>query len=156
MMKPSEKQKAGQKKYPHSRDSPDQKQRKAFWSENSIPGKIKTDIRDHAAEMLNTVREADIRKVLRASLPYVVFGYVFNKFTYVYRIAPGNDAVDKIINAVLRFEDIFMTPLPSFHPQDILGGILGSVLLYAWLWYRRKNAKKYRTGIEYGSARCGA
>lgn len=155
MMKPSEKQKTGQKKYRHSRDSPDQKQIKAFWSENSIPGKIRTDIRDHAAAMLNTVREADIHKVLRASMPYVVFGYVFDKVSYVYRMAPGNDAVDRIMNTILQIEDFFVTPLPSFHPQDVLGGILGSFLLYAWLWYRRKHAKKYRNGIEYGSARWG-
>ena len=73
-----------------------------------------------------------------------------------FRLAVGADISAKVLNIKTGFAAAFSNPLPSFHTQDLLVGVIGAVIIFLALRVKRANAKKYRKGIEYGSARCGA
>ena len=100
-----------------------------------------------------TIR-TDLIKNLLIALVYVLIGYFFDKLAWFYRIRDGT-AVLKIMETISHLEDAFISPLPSFHYKDLLFGLLCGIGAKAIVYYRTKNAKKYRHGIEYGSARWG-
>ncbi len=91
------------------------------------------------------------KKIIISNLPYLLFFFIFDKLGYMYRIAEGN----KLIAAVMGIAELFKAPLFSFHPLDMLIGVIGAAAFKAVLYFKSKNAKKYRKGIEYGSARWG-
>ena len=93
-------------------------------------------------------------KILR-TLPYVLFFYFVEKGSWLYRHCRGNTAVEKAITMLMNFQYAFRSPLPSLHPVDMAAGFAGAAALYAFLLYRKNNAKKFRQGEEYGSARWG-
>ncbi len=95
------------------------------------------------------------KKIIVMSIPYVIFGYFCDKFFYVYRINKGEDIVERIMIAINHIDKAFHNPFPSMHYKDLLAGIIGAIALYLIVLYRKKNAKKYRHGEEYGSARWG-
>ncbi len=96
------------------------------------------------------------KKVLIQSAPYVTAGYLTDKLAQGYALAPGLDVGQKVINLSAGMGEAFSTLLPSFEPTDLLIGASGAVLLRLAVSMKAQNAKKYRHGIEYGSARCGA
>ena len=75
------------------------------------------------------------------------------KGSWLYRHCRGNTAVEKAMNMLMNFQYAFRSPLPGLHPVDMAAGAAGAALLYAFILYRKSNAKKYRQGEEYGSAR---
>lgn len=95
------------------------------------------------------------KKKLMISIPYVIFGYLVDKISWLYRHVPGDMEAKKLGNTLLYFEQAFQNPLPSFHPLDLLSGLVGAAILWGIVQYRRANAKKFRHGVEYGSARWG-
>lgn len=95
------------------------------------------------------------KKKLMISIPYVIFGYLVDKISWLYRHVSGDMAAKKLGNTLLYFEQAFQNPLPSFHPLDLLSGLVGAAVLCGIVRYRRANAKKFRQGVEYGSARWG-
>lgn len=97
----------------------------------------------------------DVKKLLILNIPYVIVWYLVDKITWLYRHVPGDLAVNKIANVFLYFGQAFTKVLPSFHPADILVGIAGALILKGVVYMRGKNAKKFRQGVEYGSARWG-
>ncbi len=101
------------------------------------------------------MRTEDIKKILVLSVPYVIIGYLADKVSWVYRHVPGDMVAKKIGNTFLCFTQGFKNPFPSFHPLDLLVGILMALIFRGVVYYRSKNAKKYRQGVEYGSARWG-
>ncbi len=90
------------------------------------------------------------------NLPYLLFVYLFDKLCQAFRLAPGPDASDKLLHLRQGFTAAFSSPLPSLHPLDLLVGIAGAVVVRLVVYAKGKNAKKYRKGIEYGSARWSA
>ena len=96
-----------------------------------------------------------IKKNLLPNLPYLFFVYLFDKLCQAVRLAPGLDASEKLLHIGQGFQTTFASSAPSFHVLDICIGILGAVLVRLAVYVKGKNAKKYRKGIEYGSARWG-
>ena len=98
----------------------------------------------------------DIKKYVVPNLPYVMMFWFFSKIAEGYRLSAGADAVTKVMVAVSGLgATITANPLPSFHPRDLLIGIAGAAAVRAVVYFKGKNAKKYRHGVEYGSARWG-
>lgn len=88
-------------------------------------------------------------------LPFIGVGFFFNKASQAFTSASGSSFGEKFIEAMNNFGSVFSVPLPSFRPVDLLIGTAGAVLIKAIVWIKGKNAKKYRKGVEYGSARWG-
>lgn len=97
----------------------------------------------------------DWKKKLIPNLPYLLFVYLFDKLCQAVRLAPGLDASEKFLHLSQGFTEAFSSGLPSLHPLDLLVGIAGAVIVRLAVYAKSKNTKKYRKGIEYGSARWG-
>ncbi len=97
----------------------------------------------------------DFKKHILLNLPYIILGYVADKFSAAVRASPSEDFTDKFFNALVNLGDAFKNPLPSFHPLDLLIGCAAGGLFSLMMYLKRKNAKKFRQGEEYGSARWG-
>ena len=97
----------------------------------------------------------NMKKLFLLNLPYLLFVYPFDKLAQAFRLAPGADLSDKLLSIGDGFTAAFSSPWLSFHPMDLLIGITGAVVLRMAVYLKGKNAKKYRHGIEYGSARWG-
>ena len=96
-----------------------------------------------------------LKKYLLPNLPYLFFVYLFDKLCQAVRLAPGLDVSEKLLHIGQGFQTAFASSAPSLHVLDICVGILGAVLVRLAVYVKGKNAKKYRKGIEYGSARWG-
>ena len=95
----------------------------------------------------------DKAKFLKQSIPYLAFFYVGNIFSHHIRAYTGGDVIDKIFQGILELNT--MSFLPSIHPTDILIGIGVAAIIKFIVYSKGKNAKKFRQGKEYGSARWG-
>lgn len=96
-----------------------------------------------------------IRKLLILKIPYLLLALFFTKVSQAWRYSAGFDLGQKILNLREGFSIAFNSPLPSFYPQDLLVGIVFATTIRLVVYIKGKNAKKYRKGIEYGSARWG-
>ena len=96
-----------------------------------------------------------LTKLLALYLPYILLGLVATNFGEAWRLAEGKELGDKIMAMMGTFPMAFANPLPSLHPLDLLVGVCCGVGLRLAVYLRGKNAKKYRHGMEYGSARWG-
>lgn len=92
-------------------------------------------------------------KFLKQNIPYLAFFYIVNIFSHHVRAYIGGDIIDKIFQGVLEINT--MSFLPSLHPTDIIMGVVVAVLIKFIVYTKGKNAKKFRQGKEYGSARWG-
>ena len=97
----------------------------------------------------------EVKKLLILNLPYLLFVYLFDKIGAAVRLAPGADASEKLLQLGTGFAAAFSSIAPSLHPIDLLIGIAGAVIVRLAVYMKGKNAKKYRKGMEYGSARWG-
>ena len=97
----------------------------------------------------------DKKKLILMNLPYILAGYFCDKIAWLWRVSPGSNASDKMMAAMNGLNDLFSNPLPSFSPKDLLIGIVCGVALRLVVYFKAKNAKKFRQGVEYGSARWG-
>ena len=95
------------------------------------------------------------KKLLILYLPYIILGLVATKLGQAWRMATGADIGEKILNLVASFSVAFQSPLPSFHPTDLLLGFFIAAAIRLYVYMKAKNAKKYRKNVEYGSARWG-
>ena len=96
-----------------------------------------------------------LTKLLALYLPYIMLGLVATNFGEAWRLAEGKELGDKIMSMVGTLPLAFANPLPSLHPLDLLIGFFCGAGLRLAVYLRSKNAKKYRHGMEYGSARWG-
>ena len=96
-----------------------------------------------------------LTKLLALYLPYILLGLVTTNLGEVWRLAEGKELGDKIMAMMGTFPVAFANPLPSLHPLDLLIGFSCGTGLRLAVYLRSKNAKKYRHGMEYGSARWG-
>lgn len=97
----------------------------------------------------------DTKKLVLLNLPYIFAGYFCDKVAWLWRVSEGTNASDKMMAVMNRFDKLFANPLPSFPPRDLLIGVAGGIALRLVVYYKAKNAKKFRQGVEYGSARWG-
>ena len=96
-----------------------------------------------------------VKKLVLLNLPYLIFVYLFDKLCQGVRLAPGADASEKLLHIGQGFSAAFASLAPSFHLVDLCVGAAGAVLIRLVVYSKQKNAKKYRRGVEYGSARWG-
>ena len=96
-----------------------------------------------------------LTKLLALYLPYILLGLVATNFGEAWRLAEGKELGDKIMSMMSTVPLAFASPLPSLHPLDFLVGLCCGAGLRLAVYLRGKNAKKYRHGVEYGSARWG-
>ena len=96
-----------------------------------------------------------LTKLLALYLPYILLGLVATNFGEAWRLAEGKELGDKIMSMMGTVPLAFSNPLPSLHPLDLLVGLCCGAGLRLAVYLRGKNAKKYRHGMEYGSARWG-
>ena len=87
--------------------------------------------------------------------PYVIFGYVFNKVSWLYGQQAGDNTLQKVLDTINGMGGAFVNPFPSFMPGDLLVGVGCGIGFRMVVYYKAKNAKKFRQGVEYGSARWG-
>ena len=93
----------------------------------------------------------DKAKFAKQNIPYLAFFYIGNIFFHHVRSYVGGDVIDKIFQGILELNT--MSFLPSLHPTDIIMGVVVAVLIKIIVYTKGKNAKKFRQGKEYGSAR---
>ena len=96
-----------------------------------------------------------LSKLLALYLPYILMGLVATNFGEAWRLAVGKELGDKIVSLMDTLPAAFANPLPSLHPLDLLIGVCCGAGLRLAVYLKGKNAKKYRHGMEYGSARWG-
>ena len=97
----------------------------------------------------------NLKKLILPNLPYLLFVWLFDKAAQAFRLSPGADLSEKLLSLGTGFSAAFSNAAPSLHPMDLLMGAAGAVLIRLIVYFKGKNAKKYRKGIEYGSARWG-
>ncbi len=97
----------------------------------------------------------EIKKLLILNAPYLLFVYLFDKIGQAARLSPGLDMSEKVLHLGNGFTAAFQNAMPSFVPLDLLVGIAGAAVIRLLVYVKGKNAKKYRKGMEYGSARWG-
>ncbi len=97
----------------------------------------------------------NVKRLLILNIPYVIMGLIATNFGEAWRMAEGADASAKILSLFSTLGVAFSNPLPSFHPVDLLIGILCGAGVRLAVYLKGKNAKKYRHNVEYGSARWG-
>jgi type IV secretion system protein VirD4 len=100
-------------------------------------------------------KKADKKKVILLNLPYVLTAYFCNKVAWVYRTSSGSNAADKMMATMNGLTTMFKNPFPSLQIRDVLIGVACAIGLRLIVFYKAKNAKKFRKGVEYGSARWG-
>ena len=97
----------------------------------------------------------DTKKLVLLNLPYIFVGYFCDKVAWLWRVSEGTNASDKMMAVMNSFDTLFSNPLPSLHSLDLLVGLCCCGGLRLAVYLKSKNAKKYRHGMEYGSARWG-
>ena len=119
-----------------------------------IDGIVK-DIKTVPEKLKAEIGKVDKKKFFLMNLPYFLTGYFCDKIAWLWRVSPGQNASDKMLATMNGLQDLFRNPLPSFFPKDLLIGIGCGIALRLVVYFKAKNAKKFRQGVEYGSARWG-
>lgn len=101
------------------------------------------------------MRQVNVKKLLLPNIPYVFLGLLASKLGQAWRLAPGADFSAKALGVMDGFAAAFSSLAPSFHPVDLCIGVAAAVILRLVVYFKGKNAKKFRKNLEYGSARWG-
>lgn len=97
----------------------------------------------------------DKKRLLIMNVPYIIVFYLADKLSWLYRHCMGNSFAERAGVLFLNFQMAFENPVPSFHARDLAAGAIGAAIVKTMVYLKGKNAKKYRQGVEYGSARWG-
>lgn len=98
----------------------------------------------------------NIKKTVLPNLPYAFIALIATKLGQAWRLAEGADASAKVLGFLTQgLGEAFSSPLPSFHPVDLLVGVVTAGIIRLVVYVKGKNAKKFRKNMEYGSARWG-
>ena len=116
---------------------------------------IAKDLKSIPEKLKAKTGNIDKKKLVLMNLPYVLSGYFCDKIACLWRVSPGQDASAKMMAVMAGMEGLFSNPLPSFYPKDLLIGAGCGIALRLVVYFKAKNAKKFRHGMEYGSARWG-
>ena len=101
------------------------------------------------------LKQFDVKRFLRLNFPYFFIFYFADKTVWLFRHCLGETLFDRFYALISNYTLIFTRPLPSLHIYDLLAGVGAALAVKGILYARKKNAKKYRQGVEYGSARWG-
>lgn len=101
------------------------------------------------------MRQVNLKKYVLPNLPYLFVGLYATKLGQAWRLSSGMEFADKVLHLMDGFATAFQSAAPSFHPSDLLVGLCCGAGLRLAVYIKGKNAKKYRHGTEYGSARWG-
>lgn len=97
----------------------------------------------------------DKKRLLMMNVPYIIVFYLTDKLAWLYRHCMGNSFAERAGVLFLNFQMAFENPVPSFRAHDLAAGAVGAAIVKGMVYLKGKNAKKYRQGVEYGSARWG-
>ena len=106
-------------------------------------------------DMKKKLKKVQFSKVFKKAVPYLIFGYFGNKITYAFRLTTDKNFFMRLVKCLGNLGKAFENFFPSFNGYDLLGGIVTGALIWLVVYIKKKNAKKYRRGYEYGSARWG-
>lgn len=112
------------------------------------PGKLETAIRQ-------SLSKVSVKKLVAMNIPYLIVFYVVEKCAWLYRHCIGETIVQKLGVMLMNLSVAFQSWIPSFHIRDLTAGLIGALIIRAVVYVKGKNAKKFRKGEEYGSARWG-
>lgn len=112
------------------------------------PGKLENVIRQKCAKV-------SVRKLIAMNIPYLIIFYLVEKCAWLYRHCIGETVVQKLGVMLMNISLAFRSWMPSFHIRDLAAGLIGALIIRAVVYVKGKNAKKFRQGEEYGSARWG-
>ena len=101
------------------------------------------------------MKKVDLKKFLMLNFPYFIIFYLVDKTVWLFRHCVGDTLIDRVTVLFNNYGMAFSKPLPSLHIYDLLAGVAAALAVKGILYARKKNAKKYRQGVEYGSARWG-
>ena len=101
------------------------------------------------------MKKFDLKKFLQLNFPYFIIFYLVDKTVWLFRHCVGDTLFDRVTVLFNNYGMVFSKPLPSLHIYDLLAGVAAALAVKGILYARKKNAKKYRQGVEYGSARWG-
>lgn len=101
------------------------------------------------------MKNVNYKKLILPNIPYVFIGLLATKLGQAARLSPGVDFSSKALNIMQGISMAFENIMPSFHPIDLLVGIAAAVIIRLVVYFKGKNAKKFRKNLEYGSARWG-
>ncbi len=101
------------------------------------------------------MKKFDLKKFLQLNFPYFIIFYLVDKTVWLFRHCVGDTLIDRVTVLFNNYGMAFSKPLPSLHIYDLLAGVAAALAVKGILYARKKNAKKYRQGVEYGSARWG-
>lgn len=116
---------------------------------------VSIPIRKLAADVKGRLPPMDGKRLIMLNIPYVIVFYLVDKVAWLYRHCMGASLVAKVGVLFLNFQLAFENFMPSFHIYDLIAGMIGAVAVKTAVYLKGKNAKKYRQGEEYGSARWG-
>ena len=120
-------------------------------------GKDRPAKRNHfRSNIVKSFKRLNLSEILKKAIPYIIFGYFGNKFTYAFRLTQEKNFAMRLVKSLGRFGQAFENLMPSFNGYDLLGGVITGVALWLVVYLKKKNAKKFRHGLEYGSARWGS
>ena len=102
------------------------------------------------------MKQINYKKLILPNIPYLFIGLFATKFGQAARLSPGVDFSSKVLNMMDGISMAFENILPSFHPVDLLVGTAAAVIIRLVVYFKGKNAKKFRKNLEYGSARWGS
>ena len=116
---------------------------------------IARDLQAIPKELKEKIKEVNKKQLILKSAPYVILGYVLNKESWLYGQQAGENTLLKVLDTINGIGDAFQNPFPSIAPVDLLVGIGCGIGFRLIVYYKAKHAKKFRQGVEYGSARWG-
>ena len=102
------------------------------------------------------MKNVNYKKLILPNIPYVFIALLVTKLGQAFRLAPGTDFSSKLLGIMDGFALAFENIMPSFHPIDLLVGVAAAVIIRLVVYFKGKNAKKFRKNLEYGSARWSA
>ncbi len=136
--------KKGKKQLIQARDRPEKK------------GKKKNSLKQKRKQYFKKLSKIGWKRILSQNFPYFMCGWLGDRLACLYRTAETARTLDRVIIVVGNLSQVFTNPLPSLKPRDLLFGIGCGLALKIAIYRKGKNAKKYRHGVEYGSARWSA
>ena len=101
------------------------------------------------------MKNVNYKKLILPNIPYVFIGLLATKLGQAVRFSPGTDFSSKLMGIMDGLKLAFENIMPSFHPIDLLVGVAAAVIIRLVVYFKGKNAKKFRKNLEYGSARWG-
>lgn len=99
--------------------------------------------------------KVNVKKLVLTHIPYAFIALLATKLGQAWRFAPGTDFSGKVLGLLTGFSAAFQSAMPSFHPTDLLVGIIAAAIIRLVVYVKGRNAKKFRKNLEYGSARWG-